>query len=82
MDATTTSPQVPSKFSDVCNLLYESKNKTFTPTLVRKNTIVKYAKLPNYEFKSKGKFYLSYIYYLQKMQLHIFYIIALLLTLK
>lgn len=53
MDATT-SPQVTSKFSDVCNLLYESKNKTFTPTVVRKNTTVKYAKLPDYDFNSKG----------------------------
>lgn len=61
MDATT-SPQVPSKFSDVCNLLYESKNKNFTPTLVRKNTIVKYAKLPDYDFNSKGKlFFISFI---------------------
>lgn len=70
MDAST-SPEVPSKFSDVCNLLFESKNKSFTPTLVRKNTIVKYAKLPDYDFNSKGKFYIIFMY-----------IIYLLLTLK
>lgn len=59
MDATTTSPQVPSKFSDVCNLLFDSRSKNFTPTPVRKNTIVKYAKLPDNNFSSKGKFHIG-----------------------
>lgn len=54
MDAT--SPQVPSEFNNMCNMIFETKNPSFTPTLVRKTTIVKYAKLPDYDFESKGKF--------------------------
>lgn len=66
MDATaTTSPQMPIQFSEVCNVSIVSRNKNFSPTPVRKNTVVKYAKLPEYDCNSKGKFFFIYFYVLQ-----------------
>lgn len=53
MDASA-SPQLISDFDKVCGYFLKIENSDF-PTTKQKNTVIKYTKLPDFDFDSRGK---------------------------